>query len=110
MNQVLKNYAYYQELTVSIFGLEDIDVRLLEYAFTHGQDVKYMEIMLDNLLEFIVLEHIQVIEKTEEFNAFYLYYHQFNQITDGIQDLMEQNERQTAKIIHSYWNDQMQIF
>ncbi len=106
----IKNYAYYQELTVSIFGLEDIDVRLLEYAFTHGQDVKYMEIMLDNLLEFIVLEHIQVIEKTEEFNAFYLYYHQFNQITDGIQDLMEQNERQTAKIIHSYWNDQMQIF
>ncbi len=69
-----------------------------------------MEVMLDNLLEFIILEHIQAIEKTEEFNEFYLYYNRFNQITDEIQALMQNNESQTSKIIHSYWNDQMQIF
>lgn len=106
----IKSYDYYQELMVSIYGLDTIDLMLLEYAFTHGKDVKYMEVMLDNLLEFIILEHIQTIEKTEEFNEFYLYYNRFNQITDEIQALMQNNESQTSKIIHSYWNDQMQIF
>ncbi len=106
----LSNQGYYNELVISIHALETLDLMLLDYAYKHADDVAAMDVMLDNLLEFIILEHIHTIEKTESFNEFYLYFNRFNQITDQVNELTKLNEGLTENIVKSYWNDKMQLF
>lgn len=106
----LNNQNYYHELLISIQSLDTVDLMLLEYAFRHADDVAAMGIMLDNLLEFIILEHIHRIEKTESFNEFYLYFNRFHQITNQIDELSKVNETLTADVIKSQWNDKVQLF
>ncbi len=106
----LTNQDYYNELLVSIHALDVSDLMLLEYSFDHASNVDEMGIMLDNLFDFIILEHIHRIEKTEGFNEFYLYFNRFNQIIDEINDLSSKNETLTASIVTSLWNDKMQLF
>ena len=110
INLSLANQEYYNELLVSIHALDVIDIMLLDYGFTHASNKDDMGIMLDNLLEFIILEHIFLIEKTEDFNEFYLYFNRFNQITEKVNELSKANEALTANIVKSYWNDKMQLF
>lgn len=106
----LTNQEYYNELLVSIHALDVSDLMLLDYGFEHAENKDEMGIMLENLFEFIILEHIHRIEKTEGFNEFYLYFNRFNQITDQINELSKTNETLTANIVRSYWNDKMQLF
>lgn len=105
----LTNQDYYNELLVSIHALDVSDLMLLDYSFGHAENVDEMGVMLENLFDFIILEHIHRIEKTEGFNEFYLYFNRFNQITDEINELSGKNETLTASIVTSYWNDKMQL-
>lgn len=106
----LNNQDYYNELILSIHSLDTVDIMLLEYGYRHGNTVEEVENMLENLLEYIVLEHIHEIEKTESFNEFYLYFNRFEQITTKINELMQVNETLSGDIVKSYWNDRMQVF
>jgi len=106
----INNQAYYNELLINIHALDTADIMLLNYAFLHADDVTAMGVMLDNLLDFIILEHIHKIEKTESFNEFYLYFNRFSQITNQVNELSGLNETLTADIVKSVWNDKMQLF
>jgi len=106
----LSNQEFYNELLVNIHSLDTLDIMLLDYAFKHAETLDQMGSMLDNLLEFIILEHIHNIEKTESFNEFYLFFNRFSQITNQVNDLSSINETLTTNIIKSFWNDKMQLF
>ena len=106
----LSNQEYYSELLVNVHILDTLDIMLLDYAFKQADNVDQMGSMLDNLLEFIILEHIHKIEKTESFNEFYLFFNRFSQITNEVNELSKVNETLTANIVKSFWNDKMQLF
>jgi len=106
----LQNLDYFYELSLSIKAINPLELSLLDYSFLHSNDVVQMGHMLENLFEFIILEHIQQCEKTEGFNAFYLFFNRYKTTIDKVNELSLQNEMLTGDIIKSFWNDKMQLF
>lgn len=106
----MQNLDYFYELSLSIKAINPLELSLLDYSFIHSNDMTQMGQMLDNLFEFIILEHINECEKTEAFNTFYLYFNRYRQTTDTINKLSLDNEKLTGDIIKGFWNDKMQLF
>jgi very-short-patch-repair endonuclease len=106
----MQNLDYFYELSLSIKAINSLEISLLDYSFKHSSDKAQMGQMLENLFEFIILEHISDCEKTEGFNTFYLYFNRFRQTTESINKLSLENEKLTGDIIKSVWNDKMQLF
>lgn len=106
----LHNLDYFTELSLSIKAINALELQLLDYSFMHSSDMVQMGNMLENLFEFIILEHIQECEKTEEFNTFYLYFNRYKQTIERITQLSTTNETLTGEVIKSFWNDKMQLF
>lgn len=105
----LQNLDFFTELSLSIKAINPLEIQLLDYSFMHSNDMVQMAQMLENLLEFIILEHIQACEKTEGFNTFYLYFNRYKQTIDRITQLSNINETLTGEVIKSFWNEKIQV-
>ncbi|MBN2222352.1 MAG: DUF559 domain-containing protein, partial [Vallitaleaceae bacterium] len=106
----LGNKELHQELSVSTKALNELDQQLLSYSYQHSETTEKMETLLDDLLEFIILEQIQEIEKTPEFAEFYQSLNRFEEITKEIHRLLNANEGVTQNIVNTYWNESIQKY
>lgn len=97
-------------LATKVQSLLPLEKKILDYAYDTGEGQKDTLAMMNHLLEFIILEQISTIEKSEEFNEFYLYFNMYIENVDEISRAMSKKNYLTKDIAASVWNDQFQLF
>ncbi len=97
-------------LATKIQSLLPLEEKMLGYAYDMGETQQDSANMLNYLLNFIILEQISEIEKSEEFNEFYLYFNMYVENVEEITSAMGKKNFLTKAIASSVWNDQFQVF
>ena len=106
----LDDQKAYLPLATKIQSLTPLEKKIMDYAYDNSQGQEGSLSMLDHLLEFIILEQISTIEKSEEFNEFYLYFNMYIENVDEISSAMNKKNYLTKDIAASVWNDQFQLY
>jgi len=91
-------------------NLTPLEGKLLDYAYDLVEIKEEMAEVLEHLLEYIILEQISQIEKSEAFNAFYLYFNLYTETVDEVTKLMGMKNAITQEMVRNRWNDQFQVF
>ena len=92
-------------------SLSTLQGRILEYLYEQaGGSESEAGKWLSRLMEMIILEQISEIEKSEEFNEFYLHFNLYNEHVELITDAMAKKNALTRSIVTSHWSDQFQLF
>jgi very-short-patch-repair endonuclease len=102
----------YHGLKNRVDSLSNLEVLMLDYAIDTAwadEDEDIINI-LNNIIEFSILIHINEIEKSKEFNDFYLHYSMYKDTVNDINNLMLEKNQLTADIIKSKWNDKLELF
>lgn len=97
-------------LKTKVQSLLPLEMKLLDYVYDHTESQEGMKNLLGNLMEYIILEQINQVEKSEDFNEFYLYFNLYTENVDEITKLMNQKNALTYEIAASRWNDKFQVF
>ena len=106
----LDDQSAFMPLTTKVQSLLPLEKKLLDYAYDSGDTQLDAMTVLNHLLEFIILEQVSDIEKSEEFNEFYLYFNMYIENVDDISSYMSKKNNLTKSIATSVWNDQFQLF
>lgn len=106
----LDDQEAFRPLATKVQSLTPLEKKILDYAYDSGTSSEERKAMLTHLLEFILLEHISDVEKSEEFNEFYLYFNMYVDNVEEISRLMAKKNDLTKSIATSLWNDQFQLF
>lgn len=91
-------------------NITPLEERILSYAYDMTETEEDMKSVLDNLMTYIILEHISTIEKSEEFNEFYLYFNLYTETVNEITKLMGMKNAITQEMVKNRWNDKFQVF
>ncbi|QUI21209.1 DUF4011 domain-containing protein [Vallitalea pronyensis] len=114
-------------------SLSHLEVKMLDYAMlihdqekvleeqdpdnTRDQEIEHgraledkIQDTLENIVEFSTLMAIHEVEKTKEYNEFYLHFSMYDDMVSAINHLMEEKNGLTSALIKSKWNDQLQLF
>lgn len=97
-------------LKTKVQSLLPLEMKVLDYVYDNSEGQEGMKALLDNLMEYIILEQINQIEKSEDFNEFYLYFNLYTENVEEITKLMNQKNALTKEIAISRWNDKFQVF
>ena len=106
----LDDQGAFLPLANKVQSLVPLQKKILDYAYDQGQDKQGAAEILSHLMEFIILEQISDIEKSEEFNEFYLYFNMYVDNVEAISGAMSEKNALTKEIAASVWNDQFQLF
>lgn len=106
----LEEQEAFLPLKIKIQSLLLLEVNLLDYTYNATDSQENMTTLLSHLLEFIILEQISTLEKSEDFNEFYLYFNMYIDSVDEITEHMELKNELTKEIAKSQWNDRFQVF
>lgn len=130
MQEAAKHLDVFLSLKSRVDGLTSLQTKILDYAIdvnednqSEGQAQEVMEHSasssdkeqlirdeLGHILEFATLIAIHDIEKTKEYNDFYLYFTMYEDIVREINELMMKKNNLTGDMIKSKWNDRLQLF
>ncbi len=106
----LDSQSAFLPLKTKIQSLLPLDMKLLDYCYDMTKNQDDMKQLIDTLMEYIILEQINQIEKSEDFNEFYLYFNLYTENVDEITNLMVAKNDKTKEIAYSRWNDKFQVF
>lgn len=113
LNQLMNSLdaqSAFMPLMTKVQSLLPLEKKILDYVVDHTNSQQEMGDLLSHLMEYIILEQISEIEKSEEFNEFYLYFNMYIDNVDEITSYMTKKNNLTKEIATSIWNDQFQIF
>lgn len=110
INALDSQSAFLPPLKTKIQSLLPLDMKLLDYCYDMTKNQDDMKQLIDTLMEYIILEQINQIEKSEDFNEFYLYFNLYTENVDEITNLMVAKNDKTKEIAYSRWNDKFQVF
>ncbi|GMQ57165.1 hypothetical protein AN1V17_15600 [Vallitalea sediminicola] len=91
-------------------SLSEIEVIILDHGINKARDGVELNEVLANIIPFTTLLHINEIEKTKEYNDFYLHFSMYQDTIQEIDNLMKEKNSLTADLIKSKWNDKLQVF
>lgn len=104
------NIEVFYGLKNRIDNLSNLQVKILDYAVNAVKDHDDINEVLSNIIPFTTLIHINDIEKTKEYNDFYLHFSMYQETIQEIDNLMKEKNGLTADLIKSKWNDKLQLF
>jgi superfamily I DNA and/or RNA helicase len=110
MKDATSQLEVFYGLKNKVDSLSNVEILMLDYSIDNSKDREDVNNILTNIIPFTTLMHINDIEKTSEYNEFYLYFSMYQDTIKEINKLMEEKNSLTSELIKSKWNDRLQVF